>query len=431
MCQSKEWSAFCARVLPEIELTKVGGHLVQCDICHQQFIDTLSHQREDPPVSFALSPQFWARHEHLDYEQLVDFVEDKLEPTDREVINLHLKLCATCEEDVRSLVAFQEQIEPEMVVSYAPTAHEVPESWSTVRIQLWQAVAWKPVYVVIVVLIGIAIVRATGFLLKLRPNNQQAVQPSPVTPGPSPDSRADNGPSSPNAPPTTPGEQPNNDETNVALLDGEGTIVVDTSGNITGLDDVPGATRDLIAKAVLSQRLERPSILNELGGKDAGLRGSTNNTRFKLIAPSRTVIVSDRPSFKWENTPGASSYQVYVADRDGNVVAKSNELQPEQTEWKLTQALKRNEIYSWTVVAVIDGKEVVSPGPSAPEMKFQVLSVRDVQQLHRVKKTRSHLALGVFYANVGLTLEAQQEFRKLVQLNPKSRLANNLLQSIQ
>jgi hypothetical protein len=92
------------------------------------------------------------------------------------------------------------------------------------------------------------------------------------------------------------------------------------------------------------------------------------------------------------------------------VVKRSDELPCETTAWKVTQALKRGEVYAWTVVAVIDGNEVVSPGPAAPEMKFHVLSMRSLEQLNTLKTTRSHLALGVFYANVGLTAEAQQEF---------------------
>jgi len=91
--------------------------------------------------------------------------------------------------------------------------------------------------------------------------------------------------------------------------------------------------------------------------------------------------------------------------------------------------LKRGEVYVWTVVAVIEVKEVVSPGPAAPEVKFQVLSSRSLQQLNTLKKTRSHLALGVFYANAGLTAEAQKEFRELVRLNPYSKVARKLLES--
>jgi hypothetical protein len=112
------------------------------------------------------------------------------------------------------------------------------------------------------------------------------------------------------------------------------------------------------------------------------------------------------------------------------LIARSDELPTERREWKLTQSLKRGEVYVWIVVAVIDGREIVSPGPAAPEMKFHVLSMRSLEQLNTLKKTRSHLALGVFYANAGLTADAQQEFRELVRLNPTSKLASNRLKAV-
>jgi hypothetical protein len=56
--------------------------------------------------------------------------------------------------------------------------------------------------------------------------------------------------------------------------------------------------------------------------------------------------------------------------------------------------------------------------------------MRSSEQLKTLKKTRSHLALGVFYANAGLTAQAQQEFQELVRLNPKSRVASKLLKAL-
>jgi len=47
-----------------------------------------------------------------------------------------------------------------------------------------------------------------------------------------------------------------------------------------------------------------------------------------------------------------------------------------------------------------------------------------------LKKSDSHLALGVFYAKVGLVTEAEREFQKLIQLNPQSELPRKLLQSV-
>jgi len=43
------------------------------------------------------------------------------------------------------------------------------------------------------------------------------------------------------------------------------------------------------------------------------------------------------------------------------------------------------------------------------------LSFRDVEE-NQLKKTRSHLALGVFYVKAGMMTDAQREFQDLVNL---------------
>jgi Putative zinc-finger len=430
---TEKMERFCARILPESELIAVAAHLVGCEECHGQFINTLGRQRDGSPVSFILSPEFWLRHEHIDYEQLVDLADNKLDTADRELIELHLKNCAPCEEDVRSFLAFREQIEPEMEVSYGPIRRQPASKPLPSRpINWWRGLAWKRAYATAVILIGIAIIIGAALLLNRRTANEQVQHlPTPsIIPDSNSDNRAVNGSPSRVEANESPTLNPNSAEATVVLSDRAGTIRVDKSGNVTGLDDVPAATRDQIAKVLLSERLERPTILKELGGQEGGLRGGRNTAPFKLIAPSRTVIVTDRPTLKWEKAAGATSYRVYLNDRAGQVITKSDELPSETTEWKVTQGLKRGEVYVWTAVAIIDGKEIVSPGPAAPEMKFQVLSIRSLEQLNTLKKTRSHLALGVFCANAGLTAEAQQEFQELVRLNPKSKVAGKLLKAV-
>ena len=104
---------FCARGLPETELATAARHLANCSDCHQQFVATLRRHREVADLSFTLAPEFWFRHEHVDYEQLVGLADNKLDAADREVIDVHLKVCPSCREDVRSFLAFREQIAPE------------------------------------------------------------------------------------------------------------------------------------------------------------------------------------------------------------------------------------------------------------------------------------------------------------------------------
>jgi len=157
-------------------------------------------------------------------------------------------------------------------------------------------------------------------------------------------------------------------------------VTIDQAGTVSGLDHVAPTRREEIAKA-LTERIEAPEILAKFSGPDITLRGPNSRQPFKLLSPARTVVISDHPLFQREKLAGATSYQVYVGELNGQEVAKSEELSSDQTKWRPAALLKRGEIYSWAVAAVVDGKEVLSTGAAAPEMKFQVLSLNNLQQL--------------------------------------------------
>jgi hypothetical protein len=413
---------FCVRTLSHTELADAAEHLAECAVCQRELVSTLRRQRGVSDLSFTLAPEFWLRHDHLKYEHLVDFAEDKLDATDRELVDGHLKACGTCQEDVRSFLAFRQQIAPELGVSYGPVKQKPARARPSV-LWWWPSLVWKPVYSAAVIVIGITLVIVAAFLLSRRTDDQQAQnvptpQVSPVLSSPLP---------SPN---DSPGGKPNSTEALVALNDRGGTIMVDKAGNISGLDDVSASMRNEIAQVLVSGRIDRPAILKGLSGEDSALRGSGAGQSFNLIAPSRSVILSNRPTFKWKSVPGATAYTVFVNDSGGQIVAKSDPLAPDPTEWLVTKPLKRGEIYAWTVAAVVDGKEKISPGPSAPEMKFQILSDANLGQLNQLKQVRSHLALGVFYARTGMIAEAEREFQTVVRQNPRSEAATKLLKEI-
>ena len=203
------------------------------------------------------------------------------------------------------------------------------------------------------------------------------------------------------------------------------------AGGISGIDGASVTTRREIADALTAEEIKPLDTPNPLSGPAGVLRGPNRGQPFKLISPERTVILKDRPSFAWEALHGASSYRVYVGDKKGHEVAKSEELSPSRTRWTVSAPLKRGEIYSWAVAAIVDGKEVFSPGASGPEMKFEVLPNEKLEELNALKKTRSHLALGVFYAKVGMIVEAEHQFQILIRLNPDSRVLKKLLTQIQ
>jgi len=445
---------FNLSALPQTELNSISEHLTTCQACYQLFVEALRREKGSTGLRFTIEPEVLLRDEHLEYEQLVGLADNTLDATDREIIDAHLSVCATCQERVRSFVTFKDELEPELRVRYGPAARQ-PQRKKVFWTDWWSGLAWKPAYAAAVVVIGIVLVIGVALFLKHRSDNLEAWQKQPdvkigaPTQTPTPKSQ-----SARNALPTpvpVPSEQlprrapspaltVRNQEglkslENVgvvaALNDERGKVTVDKAGNVSGLDEIPQNTRQEIGEALLAENIKARAKQTELGGGPIVLRGPDNSPTFRLRSPARTVIISDRPSFEWEKLAGANSYRVSVGDLRGHEIVKSEELPADQTRWTSPTSLKRGEIYVWEVEGTIDGKKIVSPGTSAPQMKFKILSESSALELEKLKQVRSHLALGVFYAREGMVAEAEHEFQILVRDNPHSLVLKKLLKEIQ
>ncbi|HKR12929.1 MAG TPA: hypothetical protein VJT15_12800 [Pyrinomonadaceae bacterium] len=254
-------------------------------------------------MKFTLAPEFWFKHEHLDYEQLVGLADNALDATAREIIDIHLKVCASCKEDVRSFLAVREQMDQEPVASIARTDHRQRGAFSSPR--WWHALAWKPIYAAALVVLGIALVIGAAFFVKRRVDNLQAKQNEPTqvnigrpseTPPPS-SSTVKNGASIPpsESPKSTSSNpkltvekrripnEPENTDHSLTLNDGHGTVTLDRAGRVFGLDEISEDRRREIVAALVQQRIESPSITNQLSPTEATLRGSGSGQPFRLL----------------------------------------------------------------------------------------------------------------------------------------------------
>jgi hypothetical protein len=416
----------CVSALPDNELVAAAIHTDSCQSCNQRFIEELKRQRGSATPNFTLEPEFWFRNDHLDFDDLVALADNTFDEETLEIINIHLNACETCREDVRSFLAFREATAREMDISYSrpeyQTTHRNVEAavwWQRLQSRRIYAVA-AIVLVAIAVLIGVIALNSTSGSLEANrkdETNQGSERSPSITPSPAPGVV-----SSP----------ANVDESaRVAMLkDSGGDITIDKNGRITGLDGISENSRQYTARAAFSERIESAEVLKHLTGEQSGLRGNDDGPKgFRILYPVRRIVTEDRPLFRWQSLPGVSSYRVYVLDANGNQVGQSQELPSTQTQWK-APALTRGHVFSWVVTAIVDGKKIVSPSVSAPEIKFAVLSTADLQELTRLKKYKSHLALGVFYARAGLLDDAEREFQTLIKLNPDSELPRKLLQSV-
>jgi len=444
---------FCARTLEVSKMAAIGEHMADCPECQRLFHDFFQKRRAFAPVVIDLSPEKWLRDEHLDYEWLTAYVDDAMEKDEREMTELHLQLCDQCREEVEEFIAWQQEIEPELKIRYMPDDPASSRKW------VWGSWDWlrmirKPAYAFAVLLAIGAAITLTILLLKSGPNSwdgQQAnASPSPsvqvsttpiVNSSPAPDLVVKPTPQirasprtqsqqagSNNAPPST---ITTATKTAISLNDGNRVVTIDTSGRLTGLAKLPPELERSIKRVLLSEEIEHPTTLTDLEGNKGDLRGEGNPSSFKLLSPTRIVVSDDRPVFKWESLRGAESYRVYVSDSRSRKVADSGLLPRTETQWSSSLLLKRGQVYSWTVGAVVNGEEIVSPSASEPEVKFKVLPEEKVRELNLLKQTtNSHLALGVFYAQAGMIAEAEREIQELADRNSTSPIARRFLNTI-
>ncbi len=120
-----------------------------------------------------------------------------------------------------------------------------------------------------------------------------------------------------------------------------------------------------------------------------------------------------------------------VAALQGIKDPKPESLESGDPDLPLQLADERQQADEWLVIAIINGEEVSSPAATAPEMRFMPLGEQQMRELQSLKKrTKSHLALGVFYARAGMLAEAEREFQAYRNDNPQSLLANKLIRQV-
>jgi hypothetical protein len=453
---------FHARTLDVPEMIATWEHLDACDDCHRLFQEVFRSRRQGAPITFNLSPEYWLKDEHFDYEMLAAYIDKTLDGEMLEIAYIHLKVCSDCRRELNSLVAFRKEREPELKVRYGSDTRSSATEWLS-SLWNWPPVVWKPAHTfATLVIIGLAIA-AMMFLIKPGSDKKSTAgdftglvpSPSPAaSTSPSPNDSDKSVARSPEAGSTP---KPNSvtsqvqsksphhqsgqrnrtklrarfpTETVIALNDDGRRVSIDNSGRLTGLGELSLELQQSIKEFLTEDEVKRPDILAEINGVKSDLRGTGDKPSFRLLSPVGVVIAEDRPVFKWEPLAGATAYRVQVSDSPSREPISSDLLSETVTQWMPVGVLRRGKVYSWIVIATVNGREVVSPPVSMPEVKFKVLEEKKARELNLLKNASSRLALGVYYAREGMLAEAEREFQILVEGNPQSPTVQRLLRVI-
>jgi hypothetical protein len=462
---------YLQRRMTPAELLAADDHLSACEACRERLRLSVRPEAVVSNLRSDLKAEARRAPEHLAYEQLAAYVDDEMGEAEREIVDSHLSVCAQCKEELRDLFAFKDTL------ALAPSAESggiaaaraqgfrervlssVRAAFTQNPLRLAGALAALALCALAVTLWVVWKARATGAgteeIVKIQPSPAIAVTPSapPVlapTPVPQTAPQQNNSNAGNLAPqrdaPTPPLVMPNvnraprveperpSKEIIVALNDGGRRLTLDSRGRIDGLENLTPAEQEAVRSALLTGRAPASSELNGLTARaDGTLMGApgSGSPSFNLQSPVGVVSRTETPTFRWSALAGARQYTVSVFDAGFNKVMTSGTMT--KTEWTAPRPLARGAVYSWQVTAVVEGKEIQSPVPPAPEARFRVLGRNQEESLARAEKLHagSHLTLGVLYSRAGLLSEAEREFRALLAANPDSQAAKKLLANIE
>lgn len=409
-----EVDGYVSGTLSPDKLLALDDHISTCENCRSA---VNAHPVDRSAIVASLIPP--VEDPHLSFERMQAYVDGPRDDVEREIADHHLQDCGLCREQLRDLEILSAELSTIVVTSASPRP-KWTEIWNGLRQRHFLGFA-----VPAAALLLVGILFAGWYLADRRPGSEI----SEVTP---PESNVQIViPPDVSDIPADPGNIDTIDKTKpvVSLNDGGGKIEIDAGGKVSGLDDPQYSS--IITGALTGKGIEIAPELRKLKQSSGELMGDgQTGVPFALTNPVGSIVEATQPKLQWKPLKGANTYRVDVFDEGFTKVVSSPPING--IEWRLNAPLRRGIVYRWQVTATINGEEVKSPVRPAPDARFKVLDAATANRLAeaRAKHGRSHLLLGILYADAGLVADAEREFRILVQANPDSAAARRLLQKV-
>ncbi len=351
------------RTLALGELVAVDAHLGGCEPCRT----ALAGLAAGKPSASVISGIDQARFRHLSYEQMDDWVEDRLESADRELVMAHIGLCPPC---ARQLIAYQEYAP----VMAAPIQTGVYLAQPVQAKQSFWSFLKQPQYALGAAAL-IAFVIITPLTRHSAPPEQTGATIAPL---------------------------------NTAVdstIPSQGSPMIDQALNATELDTLPDSLR-AGAKEVV-EGTSRPAALK-------GLNGSADEA---LEYPRSEVVEETQPVLRWKAF--GDTYDVSLSDSRGLISRRGG---VKDTSWTPTSPLIRDHVYSWEVESA--GAKHKGTFRVLGENQH-----RELERV-RAEHGSSHLVMGAVCAELGLLTPAKQEFEAMSKDSKMAQQAAKLLSHI-
>lgn len=357
------------RTLALGEMVAVDAHLGGCGPCRS----ALAAIADGTSTASVLSGIDQARFRHLSYEQMDDWVEDRLDLGGRELVMAHIGTCPAC---ARQLIAYQEYapkmaapIQTIMVAATQPMPVKQP----------WWAFLRQPQY-------ALGAAALVAFVIIAGPWNRHS---SPEQTG------------AILAPTGTAVE---------STIPAQNSPLMSAALNTTELDNLPDSLR-VGAKEVVTGGESAP--------RPAALKGLEPKGDATLEYPYAEVVAETEPVMRWK--PFGDSYDVSLFDARHSLIARRGGLK--ETSWTPPSPLVRDRMYTWEVES----------GGQKHRGTFRVLGENQRRELEKVRAEQgsSHLVMGAVSEQLGLLTPAKREFEAMAKDSRQAQQAGKLLSHIE
>lgn len=399
------------------EWVGVNAHLFDCEDCYHHFLDIFQACRKFP-IEIDMDELAGLKHWHLQGEDLRSYVEGKMDELALNYANLHLKECGWCKEEITHFSEFTIKLEHYLSKRHAPIKQMPIRNKYFPKFGAFTFV-WRPARLAGIAALMLILISAIMFWLTLETGPQIKEASLAVQ-------SEENASSLAQATVASQSVQASLQNRNVRVE--KPNSQVSSIHNSSNREKDENVEREHEA-SLIAENLVMPSVIEVFDRSSVVLRGDDNKSEsFNVTSPYSTVTSNDRPTFRWTALSGASSYVVSIYDGKLNLIKTSGPVV--ETQWLVPSHLERGIIYTWVVIAIKDGKEVIAPTlPSRAEFKV-IENLERAKLSSKIKQIHSGAARAVLYAKAGLLDDAEQELKRLLIQRPDDGQAKRLLQTI-